>query len=50
MLAKMGEKFKKKVWGWMWAEAGKQGSLEKSLGIGGSGFPVSVELIGCRGL
>lgn len=37
----MGEKFKKKVWGWMWTEAGKQTQLEEAVGVGGAGFPVS---------
>ncbi|XP_078664950.1 protein disulfide-isomerase A6-like [Branchiostoma floridae x Branchiostoma belcheri] len=35
----MGEKYKKKMWGWVWAEAGAQSELEEALGIGGFGYP-----------
>ncbi|XP_035659464.1 protein disulfide-isomerase A6-like isoform X2 [Branchiostoma floridae] len=38
-LRMMGEKYKKKVWGWVWAEAGAQSALEEALGIGGFGYP-----------
>ncbi|KAL1493200.1 hypothetical protein ABEB36_011300 [Hypothenemus hampei] len=38
-LAKVGEKFKKKMWGWVWAEAGVQSELENALDIGGFGYP-----------
>ncbi|PSN48252.1 Protein disulfide-isomerase A6 [Blattella germanica] len=39
ILNKMGEKFKKKMWGWIWAEAGVQPELENMLEIGGFGYP-----------
>jgi len=39
MLAKLGDKYKKKMWGWLWAEAGSQESLEQSLELGGFGYP-----------
>ncbi|XP_067008664.1 protein disulfide-isomerase A6 homolog [Anabrus simplex] len=39
ILAKMGEKYKKKMWGWVWAEAGAQPELENMLEIGGFGYP-----------
>ncbi|XP_076021370.1 protein disulfide-isomerase A6 isoform X2 [Genypterus blacodes] len=35
----MAEKHKKKMWGWLWAEAGTQMDLEAALGIGGFGYP-----------
>ncbi|XP_036449798.1 protein disulfide-isomerase A6-like [Colossoma macropomum] len=35
----MAEKYKKKIWGWLWTEAGAQMELESSLGIGGFGYP-----------
>lgn len=38
-LKKMGEKYKKKMWGWIWAEAGSQPELETMLEIGGFGYP-----------
>lgn len=38
-LTEMGEKFKKKLWGWAWAEGGAQPDLEESLEIGGFGYP-----------
>ena len=41
-LKSMGEKYKKKMWGWMWAEAGAQGKLEDALGMGGFGYPAMV--------
>uniref|UniRef100_A0A8B9JK95 Protein disulfide-isomerase A6 n=1 Tax=Astyanax mexicanus TaxID=7994 RepID=A0A8B9JK95_ASTMX len=39
VMRKMAEKYKKKMWGWLWAEAGAQMDLESSLGIGGFGYP-----------
>jgi len=39
MLAKLGDKYKKKQWGWLWAEAGSQESVEQSLELGGFGYP-----------
>ncbi|XP_074100019.1 protein disulfide-isomerase A6 homolog CaBP1 [Cotesia typhae] len=35
----LGEKYKKKMWGWVWAEAGAQPDLEEALEIGGFGYP-----------
>lgn len=40
MLNKLGDKYKQKQWGWIWAEAMAQESLEKSLEMGGFGYPV----------
>ncbi|CAH1173804.1 unnamed protein product [Phaedon cochleariae] len=42
LLNAMGEKFKKKKWGWVWSEAGAQPELEKALDIGGYGYPAMV--------
>nr|XP_015206972.1 PREDICTED: protein disulfide-isomerase A6 [Lepisosteus oculatus] len=39
VMMKMAEKYKKKIWGWLWTEAGAQMDLEASLGIGGFGYP-----------
>ncbi|XP_026173746.1 protein disulfide-isomerase A6 isoform X2 [Mastacembelus armatus] len=39
VMMKMAEKYKKKMWGWLWTEAGTQMELESSLGIGGFGYP-----------
>uniref|UniRef100_A0A665W7Z3 Protein disulfide-isomerase A6 n=1 Tax=Echeneis naucrates TaxID=173247 RepID=A0A665W7Z3_ECHNA len=39
VMIKMAEKYKKKMWGWLWTEAGAQMELEASLGIGGFGYP-----------
>ncbi|XP_041105598.1 protein disulfide-isomerase A6-like [Polyodon spathula] len=39
VMMQMAEKYKKKMWGWLWMEAGAQMDLEQSLGIGGFGYP-----------
>lgn len=39
VLKDMGEKYKKKMWGWVWSEAGAQSDLENALDIGGFGYP-----------
>ncbi|XP_062554020.1 protein disulfide-isomerase A6 homolog [Armigeres subalbatus] len=39
ILAKMGEKYKKKQWGWLWSEGGAQPEIENILDIGGFGYP-----------
>ncbi|XP_017776096.1 PREDICTED: protein disulfide-isomerase A6 [Nicrophorus vespilloides] len=39
LLKDMGEKYKKKMWGWIWTEAGAQPELENALDIGGFGYP-----------
>lgn len=38
-LKRVGEHFKSKVWGWVWAAAGTQSKLEEGLEIGGFGYP-----------
>jgi len=39
VLKKMGDKYKKQQWGWVWAEAGQQMDMEGALDIGGFGYP-----------
>ncbi|KAL7988057.1 hypothetical protein Chor_006976 [Crotalus horridus] len=39
VMLKMADKYKRKMWGWLWTEAGAQSNLESSLGIGGFGYP-----------
>lgn len=39
VMMKMADKYKKKMWGWLWIEAGAQMELEASMGIGGFGYP-----------
>lgn len=38
-LKQLGDKFKKNMWGWIWAEGGAMPELEDALGIGGFGYP-----------
>lgn len=42
LLEDMGDKYKKKMWGWLWSEAGAQSELENVLDIGGFGYPAMV--------
>jgi len=39
MLTKLGDKYKQKQWGWVWAEAMAQTKVEEALDIGGFGYP-----------
>jgi len=39
VLKRLGDKFKKQQWGWVWAEAGQQMTMESALDIGGFGYP-----------
>jgi len=39
MLRELGEKYKQKQWGWLWAEGGAQLAVEEALDIGGFGYP-----------
>ncbi|XP_071110867.1 protein disulfide-isomerase A6-like [Haliotis cracherodii] len=39
ILTRLGDKYKKNVWGWVWAEAGAQSAMEEAFGIGGFGYP-----------
>ncbi|XP_026731901.1 protein disulfide-isomerase A6 homolog [Trichoplusia ni] len=39
VLARLGDKYKNKMWGWVWAEAATQPALEQALELGGFGYP-----------
>uniref|UniRef100_A0A915Q2K7 protein disulfide-isomerase n=1 Tax=Setaria digitata TaxID=48799 RepID=A0A915Q2K7_9BILA len=39
VLKESANRFKKNIWGWVWAEAGKQTELEEAFGMGGFGYP-----------
>lgn len=39
MLTKMGDKFKKQGWGWLWTEGAVHFDLEKAVDVGGFGYP-----------
>ncbi|KAJ2940659.1 hypothetical protein O0L34_g14766 [Tuta absoluta] len=39
ILARLGDKYKNKMWGWIWSEAGAQPALETALELGGFGYP-----------
>ncbi|XP_014252673.1 protein disulfide-isomerase A6 homolog [Cimex lectularius] len=43
-LQNLGDKFRKKLWGWVWSEAGAQPELENALEIGGFGYPAMAVL------
>lgn len=44
MLRSVAEKFKKKSFSYVWAQAGSQPALEKAVGVGGYGYPALVAL------
>uniref|UniRef100_A0A1B6M5T9 Protein disulfide-isomerase A6 homolog n=2 Tax=Graphocephala atropunctata TaxID=36148 RepID=A0A1B6M5T9_9HEMI len=44
ILKDMGEQYKKKMWGWVWSEAGSQPEVENMLEIGGFGYPAMAVL------
>lgn len=44
LIQSMGEKYKRRMWGWVWAEAGTQPHLEEAFGIGGFGYPAMAAL------
>lgn len=39
VLKELGEKYKAKLWGWVWTSAAVHGKLEEALGVGGFGYP-----------
>lgn len=41
-LTKLGDKYKKKDWGWLWSEAVAQPDLEQAVDVGGFGYPAMV--------
>lgn len=50
ILQGLGDKYKQKLWGWIWAEAGAQPELESSLDIGGFGYPAMSVLNSKKGI
>lgn len=44
ILKSLGDKYKKKMWGWVWSEAGTHSELEQMLEIGGFGYPAMAVL------
>ncbi|KAK7067363.1 Protein disulfide-isomerase A6 [Halocaridina rubra] len=44
MLTRLGDKYKGKMWGWVWSEAMAQSKLEQALDIGGFGYPALAAL------
>lgn len=43
-LTKLGDKYKKKDWGWLWSEGMAQPDLENAVEVGGFGYPALVVL------
>ena len=43
-MTKLGDKYKKKDWGWLWSEGMAQPDLESSVEVGGFGYPAMVVL------
>jgi len=43
-LTKLGDKYKKKDWGWVWSEGMAQPDLEAAVEVGGFGYPAMVVL------
>jgi len=43
-MKKLGDKYKKKDWGWLWTEGMAQPDLEASVEVGGFGYPAMVVL------
>lgn len=44
MLLRLGDKYKQKMWGWVWSEAMAQADIEQALDIGGFGYPALAAL------
>lgn len=44
ILTRLGDKYKQKMWGWVWSEAMAQPELEQALDIGGFGYPALAAL------
>ncbi|KAK2180538.1 hypothetical protein NP493_439g04066 [Ridgeia piscesae] len=43
-LRTLGEKYKKRTWGWVWMEALTQPDVETAVGVGGFGYPAMVAI------
>jgi protein disulfide-isomerase A6 len=44
LLRRLGEKHKKRMWAWVWSEAGSQMAVEEAFNIGGFGYPAMAAL------
>lgn len=49
LLRKMGEKYKRHQWGWLWTESAKHADLENALSVGGFGYPAMVAVNSRKG-
>ncbi|RNA30103.1 disulfide-isomerase A6 [Brachionus plicatilis] len=49
LMKKMGEKYKRQQWGWLWAEPAKYVELEAALSVGGFGYPAMVAVNSRKG-
>ena len=49
LLKKLGDKFKRNQWGWLWTESTKHKELESALSIGGFGYPAMVAVNSRKG-
>jgi len=48
-MKKMGEKYKRHQWGWLWTEPSKYPELESALSVGGFGYPALVAVNSRKG-
>lgn len=49
LMRKMGDKYKRNQWAWLWTESSKHPELESSLQVGGFGFPALVAVNSRKG-
>lgn len=49
LLQKLGDKFKRNQWGWLWTESAKHPGLEQALSVGGFGYPAMVAVNSRKG-
>jgi protein disulfide-isomerase A6 len=49
VLRKLGDKYKRHQWGWLWTESAKHPQLEQALSVGGFGYPAMVAVNSRKG-
>lgn len=49
LMKKLGEKYKRHQWAWLWTESAKHGELENALSVGGFGYPALVAVNSRKG-